>query len=125
MTPFWIFFICKIIDWCNVCSVTRIVVLVVMLAGYLPEMQSKHLIKLIMMIGIVNFSSEFTARFFYRFDLTRLTIQPVGLIQGLFSNDLLRQLRGFDRPNPICGILPNLPDLFKVGIDIIRNKYLK
>jgi hypothetical protein len=53
-------------------------------------MQSKHLITLIMMIGIVNFSSEFTARFSYRFDLTKLTIQPVGLIQGVFSNDLLR-----------------------------------
>ena len=88
-------------------------------------MQSKHLIKLIMMIGIVNFSSEFTARFSYRFDLTRLTIQPVELIQGLFSNDLLRQLRGFDGPNPICGIFPNLPDLFKASIDIICNKYLK
>ena len=88
-------------------------------------MQSKHLIKLIMMIGIVNFSSEFTARFSYRFDLTKLTIQPVGLIQGVFSNDLLRQPRGFDGPNPICGIFPNLPDLFKVSIDIIRNKYLK
>ena len=36
-------------------------VYVVMLIGYLPEMQSKHLIKLIMMIGIINFSSEFTA----------------------------------------------------------------
>jgi hypothetical protein len=34
-------------------------------------------------------------------------------------------LKGFDRPNPISGILPNLPDLFKVGIDIIGNKYLK
>ena len=110
---------------CNECRPTRVVVLMVMLNGYLPEMQSKHLIKLITMIGIFNFSSEFTARFSYRVDLTRLTIQPVGLIQGLFSNDLLRQLRGFDRPNPICGILPNLPDLFKVGIDIIRNKYLK
>ena len=77
------------------------------------------------MIGIVNFSSEFTARFSYRFGLTRLTIQPVELIQGLFSNDLLRQLRGFDGPNPVCGIFPNLPDLFKIGIDIIRYKYLK
>ena len=67
---------------CNACSVTRVVILVVMLAGYLPEMQRVHLIKLIMMIGIVNFSSEFTVRFFYRFDLTRLTIQPVGLIKG-------------------------------------------
>ena len=67
---------------------TRVVVLVVMLTGYLPEMQSKHLIKLIMMIGIVNFSSEFTARFLNRFGLTSLTIQPVELIQGLFSNDL-------------------------------------
>ena len=40
---------------CNECSVTRAVVVVVMLTGYLPEMQSKHFIKLIMMIGIVNF----------------------------------------------------------------------
>ena len=53
---------------CNVRSVTRIVVLVVMLADYLPEMQRVHLIKLIMMIGIVNFSSEFTARFLKWFD---------------------------------------------------------
>ena len=53
---------------CNECSVTRVVVLVVMLTGYLPEMQSKHLIKLIMMIGIVNFSSEFTAKFLNRLD---------------------------------------------------------
>ena len=69
------------------------------------------------MIGIVNFLSEFTARFSYRFDLTRLTIQPVELIQGLFSDDLLRQLRGFDGPNPVCGIFPNLPDLSKVGYE--------
>jgi hypothetical protein len=34
-------------------------------------------------------------------------------------------LKGFDGPNPISGILPNLPDLFKVGIDITGNKYLK
>jgi hypothetical protein len=54
--------------------VTRAVVVVVMLTGYLPEMESKHFIKLIMVIGIVNFSSEFTVRFFYWFDLTRLTI---------------------------------------------------
>ena len=94
---------------------TRVVVLVVMLTGYLPEMQSKHLIKLIMMIGIVNFSSEFTARFLNRFGLTSLTIQPVELIQELFSNDLFCQLGGFDGPNPVCGIFPNLPDLSKVG----------
>ena len=42
---------------------TRTVVVVVMLADYLPEMQRVHLIKLIMMIDNVNFSSEFTARF--------------------------------------------------------------
>ena len=41
-------------DLCNVRSVTRTVVLVVMLADYLPEMQRVHLIKLIIMIGIVN-----------------------------------------------------------------------
>ena len=58
----------SLLNHCNVCSVTCIVVLVVMLTGYLPEMQSKHLIKLIMMIGIVNFSSEFTAKFLNRFD---------------------------------------------------------
>jgi hypothetical protein len=34
-------------------------------------------------------------------------------------------LKGFDEPNPISGILPNLSDLFKVGIDTIENKYLK
>ena len=34
---------------------TRVVGLVVMLSGYLPEMQSKHLIGLIMIVGIVNF----------------------------------------------------------------------
>ena len=34
--------------------VTRTVVVVVMLADYLPEMQRFHLIKLIIMIGIVN-----------------------------------------------------------------------
>ena len=100
---------------CNEYSVTRIVVLVVTLNGYLPEMQSKHLIKLIMMIGIVNFSSEFTARFLNRFGLMSLTIQPVELIQELFFNDLFRQLGGFDGPNPVCGIFPNLPDLSKVG----------
>ena len=40
--------------WCNVRSVTRTVVVVVMLADYLPEMQRVHLITLIIMIGIVN-----------------------------------------------------------------------
>ena len=34
--------------------VTRTVVVVVMLADYLPEMQRVHLITLIIMIGIVN-----------------------------------------------------------------------
>ena len=45
----------SLLNHCNECSVTRAVVVVVMLTGYLPEMQSKHFIKLIMMIGIVNF----------------------------------------------------------------------
>ena len=77
----------SLLNHCNECSVTRAIVVVVMLTGYLPEMQSKHLIKLIMMIGIVNFSSEFTARFLNRFGLTSLTIQPVELTQELISND--------------------------------------
>ena len=47
---------------CNECRLTCVVVLVVMLTGYLPEMQNKHLMKLIMMIGIVNFSSEFLVK---------------------------------------------------------------
>ena len=48
----------SLLNHCNECCV----VLVVMLTGYLPDMQSKHLIKLIMMIGIVNFSSEFLVK---------------------------------------------------------------
>ena len=44
--------------WCNVRSVTRTVVVVVMLADYLPEMQRMHLITLIIMVGIVNFSAR-------------------------------------------------------------------
>ena len=38
--------------------VTRTVVVVVMLADYLPEMQRVHLITLIIMIGIVNSSAR-------------------------------------------------------------------
>ena len=34
----------------------------VMLIGYLPEMRNKHFMKLIMKIGIVNFSSEFLVK---------------------------------------------------------------
>ena len=56
---------------------TSTVVVVVMLANYLPEMQRMHLITLIIMIGIVNSSAESTGRFFYRFALTKLTVQPV------------------------------------------------
>ena len=41
-------------QYCNVRSVTRTVVVVVMLADYLPEMQRVHLITLIIIIGIVN-----------------------------------------------------------------------
>ena len=37
---------------------TSTVVVVVMLADYLPEMQRMHLIKLIIMVGIVNFSAR-------------------------------------------------------------------
>ena len=44
----------SLLNHCNACCVTRIVVLVVMLADYLPEMQRVHLITLIIMIGIVN-----------------------------------------------------------------------
>ena len=38
--------------------VIRTVVVVVMLDDYLPEMQRMHLIKLIIMVGIVNFSAR-------------------------------------------------------------------
>ena len=38
--------------------VTRTVVVVVMLADYLPEMQRVHLITLIIMIGVVNSSAR-------------------------------------------------------------------
>ena len=44
----------SLLNHCNVRSVTRTVIVVVMLADYLPEMQRVHLIKLIIMIGIVN-----------------------------------------------------------------------
>ena len=37
---------------------TSTVVVVVMLADYLPEMQRMHLITLIIMVGIVNFSAR-------------------------------------------------------------------
>ena len=47
---------------CNECCLTCVVVLMVMLTGYLPEMRNKHLMKLIMTIGIVNFSSEFLVK---------------------------------------------------------------
>ena len=47
---------------CNECRLTCVVVSVVMLSGYLPEMRKKHLVKSIMMIGIVNFSSEFPVK---------------------------------------------------------------
>ena len=47
---------------CNVCRLTCVVVSVVMLTGYLPEMRKKHLVKSIMMIGIGNFSSEFPVK---------------------------------------------------------------
>ena len=52
----------SLLNHCNECCLTCVVVLVVMLTGYLPEMQNKHLMKLIMMIGIVNFSSEFLVK---------------------------------------------------------------
>ena len=47
---------------CNECRLTCVVVLMVMLIGYLPEMRNKHFMKLIMKIGIVNFSSEFLVK---------------------------------------------------------------
>ena len=47
---------------CSECRLTCVVVLMVMLTGYLPEMRNKHLMKLIMTIGIVNFSSEFLVK---------------------------------------------------------------
>ena len=52
----------SLLNHCNECRLTCVVVLVVMLTSYLPEMQNKHLMKLIMMIGIVNFSSEFLVK---------------------------------------------------------------
>ena len=48
----------SLLNHCNVRSVTRTVVVVVMLADYLPEMQRMHLITLIIMVGIVNFSAR-------------------------------------------------------------------
>ena len=48
----------SLLNHCNVRSVTRTVVVVVMLADYLPEMQRVHLITLIIMIGIVNSSAR-------------------------------------------------------------------
>ena len=43
---------------CNVRSETRTVVVVVMLADYLPGMQKMHLITLIIIIGIVNLCQD-------------------------------------------------------------------
>ena len=48
----------SLLNHCNVRSVTRTVIVVVMLADYLPEMQRVHLITLIIMIGIVNSSAR-------------------------------------------------------------------
>ena len=44
----------SLLNHCNVRSETRTVVVVVMLADYLPGMQKMHLITLIIIIGIVN-----------------------------------------------------------------------
>ena len=63
---------------CNECRLTCVVVLVVMLTGYLPEMQNKHLMKSIMMIGqlFVRISRQIAQLIC----LTILIIQPVELI---------------------------------------------
>ena len=47
---------------------TRVVGLVVMLSGYLPEMQSKHLIGMIMMVGMVNSLPDFLIGLIDKFD---------------------------------------------------------
>jgi hypothetical protein len=64
---------------------TRTVAVVVMLADYLPEMQRVHLITLIIMIGIVNSSARIHRQVFYRFALTKLTVQPVRPIREQFA----------------------------------------
>ena len=51
-----------LLNHCNECRPTCVVVLMVMLTGYLPEMRNKHFIKLIKMIGIVDFLSEFLVK---------------------------------------------------------------
>ena len=48
----------SLLNHCSVRSITRTVAVVVMLADYLPEMQRVHLITLIIMVGIVNFSAR-------------------------------------------------------------------
>ena len=48
----------SLLNHCNVRSVTRTVVVEVMLADYLPGMQKMHLITLIIIIGIVNLCQD-------------------------------------------------------------------
>ena len=69
---------------CNEWGVARVVGLVVMLSGYLPEMQSKHLIGMIMMVGMVNSLPDFLIGLIDKFD------HPTGRIdiQGLDFDDL-------------------------------------
>ena len=63
---------------------THAVVVVVMLNGYLPEMQSKHLIGMIMMVGMVNSLPDFLIGLIDKFD------HPTGRIdiQGLDFDNL-------------------------------------
>ena len=48
----------SLLNHCNVRSETRTVVVVVMLADYLPGMQKVHLVTLIIIIGIVNLCQD-------------------------------------------------------------------